>query len=675
MLRRSLLADPALVALLKVIPCHVALGGVEDFPFRIDATGLVLLSPVCLENIHVLAVAARWALEACFQRERITDVGTSVLALLRYGMGLLESVPVHSQKAFLGLLPQPLRRDLWDERAAPWSPGVLAWIADRMGVVIPAHAESLAKADLHELTWPVEKILVAGGDGRLALDPDTCLNRYGVPPRPRPEAVHFSSSTASAISEHGLMFCELLRRDLVCWSDRDDIALTRLRTQSVRALGLELLTLLQLHPEEADVAISPSGTDAELLTVAIARQGGECGPLVNIIVSPEESGSGVKLAGSGCFFDEWSALGTPVCKGEPLWPEGPIPLVDVPIRDHSGQPRSLEVIDAEFLQQGRQALEQGCRVLAHVLITSKTGLSAPSLVAVDALVALDPQRVDVVVDACQTRTSFEELGNLVRKGWMIQVTGSKFLTGPPFSGALIVPAALRQRAGRVGETLVEHPEVGHPLDWSCGWSECLPESSAPSAGFGPIFRWLPALLEAELLIHLTEEFRHAAFVRFREAILRAVADNRYILPIQMGEGAVTDDADSFARLSILSFQVLGSRADGCLEPLSERSCRKLFEYLNRDMSAWLPGLGLADQTLARTQAHLGQPVTLSGTQAITALRLVLGARFFNAIGYLHGLAREAMLQSEIADARRAMAKVGLLAANWWRLESEEKRYE
>ena len=76
---------------------------------------------------------------------------------------------------------------------------------------------------------------------------------------------------------------------------------------------------------------------------------------------------------------------------------------------------------------------------------TKTGLVAP----VEA-----PAGVDVIVDACQLRLPAHKVREYLKMGWPVVITGSKFLGGPAFSGAVLVPSArfsrgLRTRAGRI----------------------------------------------------------------------------------------------------------------------------------------------------------------------------------------------------------------------------------
>lgn len=664
-LRRMLQSDPAMAALLPGAAGRFALCGSEHFPFALPGTNIILLPAVLLDDAAALSVAARWGLEAAHARDH-GNLGTrQLVALVRHGAALIDALPGPSRNLVLQLLPPAIGAELWAGRGCTPSDRLLAWQAK---LIEGALVNDALPCPPHELEGTVEQLLVAGGDGRLRLDRSTGQNRYGVPPRPRPEAVHFSSSTASAVSDYGFLFCDLLRRDLHTAHQVLGVSIEALRGRAADATGRAIASLLGLGTDEADVAVTPSGTDAELLAVLVSRAGAAGRVLTNVLLAPEESGRGVLLAGSGCFFDDVAATGAPIAQGSPAFPEAPVPVCKVAIRDDAGLPRTAAAVDADFLAAGRAALARGHHVLAHMLLASKTGLSAPSCEALEELVAVAPERVDIVVDACQMRTPFAELGAFVRRGWMVQVSGSKFLTGPPFSGALIVPPAMCGRAEAVGAELAAAPGAGHAFDWTHPWASRMPVAEGTTPSFGAIFRWLPALLEAQLIGALPENFRRAVFTRFRDSLSRRLAASEFLRPIVTGDDDF-EGVDTLARLSIFSFQVLGRRWNGALEPLGEAACRRLFEQLNCDVTETIGLVEPSTCALARQQAHIGQPVTLGGVNGpVTVLRMVLGARFFTIIGYAGSAAVEAALLSEIADAQRAISKVEILAAHWWRLE-------
>lgn len=667
-LRQLLQSDPSMSALLPGAAAAFAVGDTVDAPFSVRNSSLVVLHPALLDDGVALATVARWALEAARLRGLGSYSRENLSGLFRYGRALISSMPSRSRELLMAVIGASVALELARAANGPEPAHVLAWIDGRVGGTC---CTSGSCTPALELESTVEQVLVAGGDTRLRLDGHTGQNRYGVPPRPRPEAVHFSSSTASAISDYGFLFCDLLRRDLLSEISNQKLAPATVRARVANATGQAILRLLRLSAGDAAVCIAPSGTDAELMAVLVARAGAAGRPMTNLLIAPEESGRGLRHAAKGHYFDDITAAGVKVKVGTPVLDDLSIGLCEVAIRDNGGRPRTAEQIDSDFLAAGAAALAEGRHVLAHLLLSSKTGLSAPTRLAVKALVAMAPDRVDVVVDACQMRSPFAELGEDLKRGWMLQVSGSKFLTGPPFSGALVVPAAFQGRAASVGDALAMAPGVGHSSDWTFDWASQMIETGGPHPSFGPVFRWLPALMEAELLLALDEDFRHWAFSNFRRVIVESVADSPWLRRIPGGaDDTLGNQRDALACQSILSFAVMGARADGSTSMLTEVACRQLFELLNRDVSGLATDLDPIARTQAHLQAHIGQPVTIEGPDGpVTALRMVLGARFFTIVGFAGPGAAEAALLSEIADAKRAIAKVEFLASHWWKFES------
>jgi hypothetical protein len=557
------------------------------------------------------------------------------------------------------MLPAALR-SLLDFVAAPWA-GELAAELD----AAPLGPARAAVEGLLELTLPLEQILVAGGDTRLRVDPARGLNRYGTAPRPRPEAVHFSSSTASSISDYGFRLCDALRRRLLRRGLADSAPAATLWADLADHVRQEIGAMLGLEPDQADIVLAASGTDTELLAVLLALAADDARPLTNVLIAPEETGRGVLLAGEGRFFDEATAAGPAVRKGEPAWPERRIATRAVAIRDGAGRVRPAEAIAAEVRRQATEALAAGHRVLVHVLLGSKTGISAPPLEIVEGLRQLDGERIDVVVDACQLRVTPSLLGALVRRGWMVQVSGSKFLTGPAFSGALVVPTALRGRRGAAAALLAAASAVGRPEDWPGGWRTACEAGGLPPPSFGVLFRWAAALGEARLLRAVPRALHRAAFERFRAALHDRLEASQALVPLPTPDRHLADlgeEPPSLAARSIICFAI--AIQDGGHRRLATLDqCQSLFELLNRDVSGSLPGLTPAESRLAARPAHIGQPVVLrpDSAEAPTVLRLVVGARFFTTVGFAADGDTEAALKGQIADAVAALDKLELLA--------------
>jgi len=365
LLARTLLADSSVSAILPTAQAPIALGLSEQAPFLVARSGLLMLPPVLLGNSSALAAATRWGLEAAhllgspsLSRDRAIR---GLAAALQHGAALLRQLRENDRALILDLLPQSIAAALSATIEPSITPELLKWQASRVEVlddVLGLLAGPFDPASLGELSLPTECILVAGGDSRLSIDRKTGLNRYGTVPRPRPDAVHFSSSTASSISDYGFMLCDMFRRDLAMAVLRDEVSLEALRVQATDAVTTQILGLLGLDPSEADVVLAPSGSDTELLAVMSALAATDQ-PLTNVLIAPEETGRAVALAGAGRFFDDIAGSGAAVRKGEEAWPGRSIEVKQVAIRSPDGRPRVIAEIEAELSQIVRAALSEG----------------------------------------------------------------------------------------------------------------------------------------------------------------------------------------------------------------------------------------------------------------------------------------------------------------------------
>ena len=668
-LRRSLLADPAMAALLPVVSGRLVLGSTQDSPFLLKRTGLLHLPPTLLSSPAALSVAARWGLEAAYLQSSGLLSPRLLPGIALHGKSLLRAAAIDSCDALLEGLPERIAEELMDFNSRTPSEALLEWQRTRLeGLADLSLIPPVPGAAEVELWHCVEELLVSGGDTRIAIDRRTGFNRYGTVPRPRPEAVHFSSSTASSISDYGFTYCDVLRRDLLAALLREGVSPAELRVRTVDAVGLELLDLLALTDEEADVVMAASGTETELLAVLLSLASGAA--VTNILIAPDETGRGVREAGAGLYFDSVAASGAPINKGQPAWPRQTIRVVEIPIRDNRGAPRSSLEVTRHIRREIEQALARHDRVLLHILASSKTGLLSPPVEAVDELVKADIGAIDVVVDACQMRSPFTQMGEWVRRGWMVQVSGSKFLTGPPFSGALVLPKSLRSRNASVAVLLNEAPAVGSTQDWNSWWRrQFRVPANVRAASFGAIFRWLPALLEARLFTAIPSRVQERSFSRFRLAMNAKLDASHWLVRMQEAAGHDSDELGepNLATRSIICFAVLAPHWDGTKRAMDEEECRKIFQLLNLDLTGKLGELSAADRARAGFQAHIGQPVVVkssSGSGGTAMLRMVLGARFFSIVAHAGPGSVEAALESEIGDAIRSLEKLELLARMW-----------
>ena len=624
-LRRALALDSAATALLPEMALPMAVDCAHDQLFRVSPRGTLLISPALLAEPAALGAVVRWAQETTFlQNVAGADPvrrARARAAAARHGASLLARLPASARELLRGFRTAAA--------AAPAASGPL---------------------EGGELALPVEALLEIGGDARIAGAPGGGMNRYGATSRPRPEAVHFSSSTASSVSDYAFAALDRLRRSWLLRTLFDDEA--GADAAFTDALRVEILARLGLGEEEADVVLVPSGTDTELLAVMFALAAGPS--LANILMAPEESGRAVAVAAAGRAFSGG---------GEPLWPQADIAVSRVGVRDAAGRLYA----QAEIERATEAALQAGLgakpRALLHALIGSKTGVTAPSAAFVAALGA-PSERVDVVADACQWRVPGQILGELVRAGWMVQISGSKFFTGPPFCGALVAPARLRTRRTAIARLWAQAPAVAPAAFWPRPWREAF-APDGPPASFGPLLRWAGALVEAELFDAVPIELARRAFAVFSAALRERLARCRHLVEWDAPEPL---KAQNFAEIAGASIVCVAPRVEaegGALQRLGAAESDTLFRALNADLTGRLGGLDQLQAALARQPFHIGQAVDLTpgSTPPNVVLRLVIGARLFSAIA-MAGERFNAALDTEIYDALRAVDKAELILARW-----------
>ncbi len=457
----------------------------------------------------------------------------------------------------------------------------------------------------------LDAALIAGGDARLALDPKTRMNAYGTLPSPRPDEISLSSSTASTISPRGYAAARAAFRRLESARERGRFApvfadlADELRGAIRRAFDLP----------DAEVVLSPSGTDGALLALFLAR-GLLHRPVTSIVVAADESGNGVPAAAAGRHFAAATSNGQAVAQGAPIAGLASA-VVRIAARDAQGRARPLADIDADVAAAAEDAIAAGNGVVLHAMDHSKLGGAGPSLACLREICALAPGVVQVVIDACQARLSRTRLAWYLDQGFLVLITGSKFFAGPPLSGALLIPDALRAAVGRIAEVPAGLADYTARDDWPVCFALIRARLSA-AANVGQALRWRAAVADIRAYFAVPELFRRVALAEFAAATARHMA--RYpelrLLPEAESCGA-GEDSDEFAARTIFPFTVV---RDG--RALSFTEARVLHQVLNLDGAA----LGLAEPVA--TACHIGQPVAIADGAggSIGALRISADAR-------------------------------------------------
>ncbi len=611
------ISRPEIAAVLGHLQVHVV--AATPAMFQLLPNGQLNLSPDALSNVAIAAVMIRHAAElatwSAAEPAPVTLAKRAVHALLaaRTAGRYLALLPAAERDAAEAALPEWLLT-AYRRLAAPLDAMELASLVGRTDDLM-AHLMTLSTAppdtlrklqtaiELRvaavngfarsmNLAAPVEHLISHGGDARIKIDPVTGRNGYGSSARPVTGEIGFASSTATCISAEVYAAVEAMRTRLIRAGAGES------------ALPAELARLREAvakHSGAADVpgtsvVLTASGTDAELAALALALAKDQR-PLTSIVIAPDETGSGVPHATLGRHFSSETALSSAAEPGTPIadFATGRVSSESVAIRDAEGRPRPLADIGAEVARHTETAIAAGRRVLLHVLDAAKTGIGAPALADVMVLTERFGDGIDVVVDACQARLGAGSIAAYLKRGWLVQITGSKFWGGPPFSGALLVPASIVARQ----PNLAPLASYMSRHDWPAGFADSrkvLPDRH----NLGLMTRWQAAISEADRLAELPPSLRLELARQFARMVEDRLRQHPELLPV---EGAPIDRSvlgatDPWAGLRTI-IPVIPTRMDGgSRRPLTLTEAKQL----HRDLAA--QGI------------HLGQPVKLGATAAL-----------------------------------------------------------
>jgi hypothetical protein len=262
--------------------------------------------------------------------------------------------------------------------------------------------------------------------------------------------------------------------------------------------------------------------------------------------------------------------------------------------------------------------------------------------------------VDVLVDGCQCRMTNAAIRGHLSRDFLLAITGSKFVAGPAFCGALLVPPALARLLRR--RTLP--PELGMYsacADWPADWA--AQSSLQQDANWGLLLR-----LEASLA-HW-REFRAlpprgiSAFVEeFAAAIRGRMANDPILQPLAargLNRRPISDNRDWDAHATIFPFLV--RHVSGCV--FDDEETTRLYEMMKMDLSG-TPRIPAEQRALAALRCLLGQPIAVAARDGkpISALRLNLDMRLI--LDAVSSAGRG--FQAVISDALSTLDKTALLA--------------
>jgi hypothetical protein len=509
--------------------------------------------------------------------------------------------------------------------------------------------------ELASLAAPVEFLLTSGCDSRSRFDPQTGQIAYRSRPFPANELYCFASSTAATISNRAFAGCERVRQKLI--RDAAEKSLALALPAFVERLRNRLVELLGLDRNQIDLIFCPSGTDAELFVLHMARHilGS---PVLNILTAADETGRGAALAAQGRHFASESVYRDPLKTGAAISGlADDVDFLPVALRDERGAVRSA---DAEIDTAIETALRSGRNVLLHVMDSSKCGNRCPDLSLPSRITRKYAGRVQIVVDACQLRVSRTRLKWYLDQNHIVEVTGSKFFGAPPFCGAILFRK----------ELIASSPQLGFPSefanyssreDWPPHWQRVRSLLPPGRTNVGLMFRWQAAIEVMSDYFSVPMSVRKVALRKFETEVSRIIEKSGFLELVSLTGGAANVDPAidcEMSHRSILAFFILHHG-----RPLSPRECEVVFAALDRDIGSSLPeNASRQMRRLAAQRCHIGQPVRAyhgGGTES-AVLRISAGASMFaaNSVRRKRGVGFD--LTPEIRKTAAVVAKIGLI---------------
>ena len=472
------------------------------------------------------------------------------------------------------------------------------------------------------LARPTEDLLMSGGDLRLNIDEDDLLNKYGCRPFPRPAAFTFASSTATSVSNYAFDKAEKARSILINRGLSNTIE--NATHEYSELLKSNLRNALSID-DDCDIIFSPSGTDSSLQIAAIT-QIFTTKEITHVLVGSEETGSGVPAALKGLHFEKTTALGIPITKGDRIDGFRNVVVAPIPFRDENGSLKSSSQIDTEVFDAVFEAHKTGRHVVLHAIDQSKLGYQSPSSELIEKINSIENLSLQIIVDGAQLRLDIKDINNYLDKGYILMVTGSKYFTGPPYAGALIVPKQIGDLIESVKAILPKGlTEYFNRYDWPVNW-KCSKHLS-DGFNYGTYMRWNAAIVEMKRYYETPILYRNLGIEMFCNFVDESIKESPILEQLyEEHSSSLTYSSDEFGLRTIRTiFPFFIKKGDVILDV---EDIKKLYMLLNSNISDHFKDDSLEINRLASQKCHIGQAVNVKHKEnkKSAILRISLGAR-------------------------------------------------
>ncbi len=472
------------------------------------------------------------------------------------------------------------------------------------------------------LARPTEDILMSGGDLRLNIDENDLLNKYGCRPFPRPSAFTFASSTATSVSNFAFDKAEKARTILINRSLSNTIE--NATHEYSELLKSNLRSALSIN-DNCEIIFSPSGTDSSLQIAAMA-QIISTKEITHVLVGSEETGSGVPAALKGLHFEKTTALGIPITKGDKIDGFRNVEVAEITFRDENGSLKSSSQIDMEVFDAVSKANKTGRHIVLHAMDQSKLGYQSPSADLIKKINTIENLSLQIIVDGAQLRLDVTDINNYLNKGYILMITGSKYFTGPPYSGALIVPKNIGDAIESVKAILPEGlTQYYNRYDWPASWN-CSKQLSG-GFNYGTFMRWNAAIVEMKRYFETPILYRNLGIEMFCDFVEESIKESPILEQLfEEHSSSLTYKSDEFGLRTIRTiFPFFIKKKDAVL---GVDDVKKLYLLLNTNISDHFKDTSLETMRLATQKCHIGQAVNVKHklNKQSAILRISLGAR-------------------------------------------------
>lgn len=423
-------------------------------------------------------------------------------------------------------------------------------------------------------------ILTSGCDERIFIRSETNANKYHLNPLEYEGMFHRGSCTCGTLTPYGY---QVAKAFLVGYQEADYDAVVKQQAKRLQDL------LRSSEEDQFHVYFGPSGSDLMYLPLLFQSMLYPRQEIINIVSCPEELGSGSKAAAENAYYAEWNQFGERIPMGAKV-----SEVVKSRVHYLDARSSSGHIVDRKQAIRDLIAKHPGKPLIGNLVFGSKSGIK-------DDLAIIDEFKEGVmwVVDMCQFRTDRTLIHELIGKGVMIMVTGSKFYQAPPFCGALLVP---KQWTNRLSTKAASVAGDFGKLFTSYDFPPVLSEVRKTLPAFknlGLRLRWEIALHEMEAYMAYEQDEANDLIRRWSQVVTGRLAQSHYFRLMPNIEQ--TND-------SIVSFMVI---AQGRV--LNQVELKQLFDYLVLESHE-----GLRDYT----RIFLGQPVQYGEKSFI---RLAIGS--------------------------------------------------